>query len=57
VYDEDFYTALRLLAEGRIAADKLITRRIPLDRLLEDGLHHLEKHPLDTLKILVKPND
>jgi (R,R)-butanediol dehydrogenase/meso-butanediol dehydrogenase/diacetyl reductase len=56
VYDEDFYTALRLLAEGRIHADRLITHRIPLDRLVEDGLQHLEKHPLDTLKILVKPN-
>ena len=56
VYDEDSYTALRLLAEGRINAEKLITHRIPLDRLVEDGLQHLEKHPLDTLKILVKPN-
>lgn len=56
VYDEDFYTALRLLAEGRIQADRLITHRIPLDRLVEDGLQHLEKHPLDTLKILVNPN-
>ena len=57
VYDEDFYTALRLLAEGRIDAESLITHRIPLDRLIEDGLHHLKNHPLDTLKILVKPND
>jgi threonine dehydrogenase-like Zn-dependent dehydrogenase len=57
VYDEDFYTALRLIAEGRIDAEKLITHRIPLDRLVEDGLQRLEKHPLDTLKILVKPHD
>ena len=57
VYDEDFYTALRLLAEGRIDAEKLITHRIPLERLIEDGLNHLKNHPLDTLKILVKPND
>ena len=57
VYDEDFYTALHLLADGRINAEKLITHRIPLDNLIEDGLQHLESHPLDTLKILVKPND
>jgi (R,R)-butanediol dehydrogenase/meso-butanediol dehydrogenase/diacetyl reductase len=56
VYDEDFYTALRLLAEGRIDGERIITHRISLDRLVEDGLEHLEKHPLDTLKILVKPH-
>jgi (R,R)-butanediol dehydrogenase/meso-butanediol dehydrogenase/diacetyl reductase len=57
VYDEDFYTALRLIAEGRIDAEKLITHRIPLDRLVEDGLKRLEHHPLDTLKILVQPHE
>jgi (R,R)-butanediol dehydrogenase/meso-butanediol dehydrogenase/diacetyl reductase len=57
VYDEDFSTALSLIAEGRIHAEKLITHRIPLDRLVEDGLHRLENHPLDTLKILVKPHE
>lgn len=57
VYDEDFYTALNLLAEGRIDAEKLITHRIPLDRLIEDGLQQLKSHSPDTLKILVKPND
>ncbi len=57
VYDEDFYTALQLLAEGRIDGEKLITHRISLDRLVDDGLEHLEKHPVDTLKILVKPHD
>ena len=57
VYDEDFYTALRLLAEGRIDAEKLITHRIPLDQLVTHGLEHLEKRPLDTLKILVQPHN
>ncbi|RPI98906.1 MAG: butanediol dehydrogenase, partial [Chloroflexi bacterium] len=57
VYDEDFSTALRLVAEGRIDGEKLITHRISLDRLVEDGLEHLEKHPLDTLKILVRPHN
>jgi (R,R)-butanediol dehydrogenase/meso-butanediol dehydrogenase/diacetyl reductase len=57
VYDEDFYTALRLIAEGRIDAEKLITHRIPLDRLVEDGLLRLESHPPDTLKVMVKPHE
>lgn len=57
VYDEDFYTALRLLAERRIDGEKLITHRISLDHLVQDGLEHLEKHPVDTLKILVKPHN
>jgi (R,R)-butanediol dehydrogenase/meso-butanediol dehydrogenase/diacetyl reductase len=55
VYDEDFQTAIQLLAEGQIEADPLISDRIPLDHLLEAGLHRLEQHPADTLKILVQP--
>ncbi len=56
VYDEDFYVALRLLAEGRIQAERLITDRIPLERLVDDGLQRLQQHPPDTLKILVQPH-
>ncbi len=55
VYDEDFHTAIGLLAEGRIKADLLISDRIPLDNLMEAGLHRLEQQPADTLKILVQP--
>ena len=56
VYDEDFYTALQLLAEGRIDGEKLITHRISLDHIVTQGLQRLEQHPLDTLKILVNPS-
>lgn len=56
VYDEDFDTAVRLLADGRIEADLLITDRISLDDLLPRGLHRLENQAADTLKILVRPN-
>lgn len=56
VYDEDFLTALQLLAEGRVDGEKLITHRISLDHLVDEGLERLEQHPLDTLKILVKPH-
>jgi (R,R)-butanediol dehydrogenase/meso-butanediol dehydrogenase/diacetyl reductase len=55
VYDEDFQTAIQLLAEGRIEADLLISDRIPLDNLIEAGLQRLEQQPADTLKILVQP--
>jgi (R,R)-butanediol dehydrogenase/meso-butanediol dehydrogenase/diacetyl reductase len=56
VYDEDFATAIRLLAEGRVVAEPLISDRIPLDDLLPRGLHRLETQAADTLKILVHPN-
>ena len=56
IYDEDFDTAVRLLADGRVEAEPLISDRIPLDDLLSRGLNRLEAEAADTLKILVKPN-
>lgn len=56
VYDEDYAAAVRLLGEGQVAVDQLITDRIPLDDLLERGLHRLERQPAETLKIIVRPN-
>jgi len=56
VYDEDFDMAVRLLADGRVEAEPLISDRIPLEALLERGLHRLEAEAADTLKVLVKPN-
>jgi len=55
VYDEDFATAVRLLADGLVDAEPLISARIPLDALLTDGLHRLETRAVETLKILVEP--
>jgi (R,R)-butanediol dehydrogenase/meso-butanediol dehydrogenase/diacetyl reductase len=55
VYDEDFATAVRLLGEGRVEVEPLISDRIPLDDLLPRGLHRLEQQAADTLKILVQP--
>ena len=55
VYDEDYAAAVHLLNEGRINVEPLITERIPLDDLLERGLHRLEREPAETLKIIVKP--
>ena len=55
VYDEDFYTAIRMIADGRVNVEALISDRISLDDLLPRGLHRLEEHRSDTLKILVAP--
>jgi (R,R)-butanediol dehydrogenase / meso-butanediol dehydrogenase / diacetyl reductase len=55
VYDEDYATAVRWLGDGRVLAEPLISARIPLDRLLADGLDRLEGRATETLKIIVQP--
>jgi (R,R)-butanediol dehydrogenase/meso-butanediol dehydrogenase/diacetyl reductase len=55
VYDEDYATAIRWLGDGRILAEPLISARIPLARLLPDGLDRLEQRPTETLKVIVQP--
>jgi (R,R)-butanediol dehydrogenase/meso-butanediol dehydrogenase/diacetyl reductase len=57
VYDEDYAAAIRLLGEGLIAVEALISDRIPLNDLLPRGLLRLEERPTETLKIIVRPND
>ncbi len=42
-------------ADGCIDAGPLNSDHIPLDELLPRGLHRLEEHRSDTLKILVEP--
>jgi (R,R)-butanediol dehydrogenase/meso-butanediol dehydrogenase/diacetyl reductase len=55
VYDEDFRAAVRLLGDGRVDAERIISHRVPLERVVEDGLHRLETAKDETLKIVVKP--
>jgi (R,R)-butanediol dehydrogenase/meso-butanediol dehydrogenase/diacetyl reductase len=55
IYDEDFAAAIRLLGDGRVKAEPLISDRIPLDDLVSRGLHRLEAQAADILKILVRP--
>jgi (R,R)-butanediol dehydrogenase/meso-butanediol dehydrogenase/diacetyl reductase len=57
VYDEDYRYAVRLLEQGRIQAAPLISDIIPLDDLLERGIHRLEKQADTTLKVLVRPGE
>jgi len=56
VYDEDYATAVRWLGDGRIQAEPLISVRIPLERLVTDGLDRLEQRAAETLKVIVKPH-
>jgi (R,R)-butanediol dehydrogenase/meso-butanediol dehydrogenase/diacetyl reductase len=54
VYDEDFRSAVMLLGRGYVRAAPLITDRIPLDRVIEDGIEALREGHGDHLKILVR---
>jgi (R,R)-butanediol dehydrogenase/meso-butanediol dehydrogenase/diacetyl reductase len=55
VYDEDYQAAVHMIAEERVQVAPLISDRIPLDDVVERGLHRLEREPADILKILVHP--
>ncbi len=56
VFDEDYYTAVRLLGDGRILADPIITHRISLDNIVDEGFNRLAQGNLDdVLKIIVSP--
>ena len=55
-YDEDLPQAVRLLAEGRVQVRQLITGRVPLARVVDDGLRALAEHPGQHLKIIVGPH-
>ncbi len=56
VYDEDYYTAIRWLGDGRVLAEPLISARVPLSNLLVDGLERLEQRPGETLKVIIQPH-
>ena len=54
-YDEDLPAAVRLVAEGKVQVKPLITGRVALERVVEDGLQALARRPEQHLKILVSP--
>ncbi len=57
VYDEDFAAAVHLIGDGRVDVSALITHRIPLARVVEDGFGALTGGTRDqTLKVLVSPH-
>lgn len=53
--DHDLPAAVNLLATGRVRAGGLVTARIPLDRVVEDGFEALTPGG-DQVKILVGPS-
>jgi (R,R)-butanediol dehydrogenase/meso-butanediol dehydrogenase/diacetyl reductase len=55
-YVEEFKTVLRLLADGRLTGDELITGRIVLDDLIEKGFEELIRNKEEHVKILVRPS-
>jgi (R,R)-butanediol dehydrogenase/meso-butanediol dehydrogenase/diacetyl reductase len=54
-YVDEFETVLRLLADGRLSGQGLITGRIVLDDLIERGFKELIQNRERHVKILVKP--
>ena len=55
VYDEDYSTAIRLLGDGRVQADSIISHRIALTDIITDGFERLGGGHEDVIKIIVSP--
>ena len=53
LWDTDCAPALDLIASGRVPVDDLISRRVPLERVVEDGFGALADSAGDVLKVLV----
>lgn len=53
---EDFGTVIEMIAEGKFDPEPLITSRVTLDRLVEDGFEGLLAPETEEIKILVTPN-
>ena len=56
VYDEDFAAALDLLADGRVQVGALITHRLGLDEVVDEGFARLASRDPSAIKILVQPS-
>jgi len=48
-----FDDAIAMMADGRFDGGPLITKKIPLDDIVERGFHALTRHKQDNVKILV----
>lgn len=55
VYDEDFRAAVRLIGDGRVDAERVISHRVPLEEAVTGGLERLESSRDEVLKIVVTP--
>jgi (R,R)-butanediol dehydrogenase / meso-butanediol dehydrogenase / diacetyl reductase len=55
-WDEDVADAVFLLARGRVRVERLVTHRVSLQRLVEDGLAALADRDSGAIKVLVTPS-
>jgi 2-desacetyl-2-hydroxyethyl bacteriochlorophyllide A dehydrogenase len=53
MYDDDVEVGVRMLAEGTLSVDGLVTHRIPLASVVEEGFERLRSRDPDALKVLV----
>jgi (R,R)-butanediol dehydrogenase/meso-butanediol dehydrogenase/diacetyl reductase len=51
----EFKTAIRWLADGRLRTDPLVTSRIELENVVEEGFEALVDPETDEIKVLVQP--
>ncbi len=54
-YNDEFPTAILFLADGRVSVDPLITDKIRLAELVENGLERMVSRRDDVIRILVSP--
>lgn len=55
IYDQDYEEAVLALADRRVQLEPLITARIPLERIVEEGFERMIHDKTQQLKILVTP--
>jgi (R,R)-butanediol dehydrogenase/meso-butanediol dehydrogenase/diacetyl reductase len=55
VYDEDFVTAVDLLASGRVQVEPLISSRLPLAEAVSGGFERLAGGDHTAIKVLISP--
>ncbi len=54
-YDEDFAAAVAMLGDGRVQVEALITHRLPLEAVVEQGFERLASGDRSAIKILASP--
>lgn len=52
---EDFEVVMRMLTDGSLNVEKLVTSVVPLSRAIQDGFDELVSNPATHVKILVQP--
>jgi (R,R)-butanediol dehydrogenase / meso-butanediol dehydrogenase / diacetyl reductase len=53
MYDDDVEVGVGMLADGTLSVDGLVTHRIPLADVVEEGFERLRRRDPDALKVLV----